>query len=237
MVPIYTGLAAWNLLVLAGFGVLSVFQALGDGLTPAAYNLAGVFAAVFGCVVQTLLIAHFVGSMKWIQQSGPTAGVADTRPLRTAWIKGRMFPVLVLAMLAGVAMGIASGACETGGGARWLPTALAALALGLSALGLPLARRELVRQKGRMQEMRARMEVRLRAGEVPAEPAAELLPQSRRAAAQVLLFLAANVWLLYAYVRFVLREPDPALGPYALASAVLLALGLLMRRTVPAPPR
>lgn len=229
MYSIYTGLAVWNLLILGAFSVLAVLQMSGAGLGSDAFQLAGAVAAVFCCVVQTLVIAHFVGSMKWIQQSGPTAGMDDTKPLRTAWIKGRMFPLLILAMLAAVWMGIFSGAAETGAMGHWVPTALAVLTWLLSARALPLARAELIRQKQRMREVQGLMDRRITAGAVRDEPEEALIPESTRAAAKVLVFLAVNVWVLYAYFRFVLRRHEHPILPYAIGCAVLLVLGLGMR--------
>jgi hypothetical protein len=66
---------------------------------------------------------------------------------------------------------------------------------------------------------------RRRRGEV-VEPAAEaLLPESGRAGGKTLLWLAANVWVLFVYVRFVLRRRDEPWIPYAIASALLALVG------------
>ena len=83
---LYTGLATWNLLVLTGFAVLGLLDELGVGIGSRSLQVAALFSAFFCCLVQSMLVAHFIGSMKWIQQSGPTAGIEDTKPLRTAWM-------------------------------------------------------------------------------------------------------------------------------------------------------
>ena len=114
MRAIYTGLALWNLLVLGTFAGLGVLRAQGSGLDFRAFQVLGLFAAFFCCLVQSLLVAHFIGSMKWIQQSGPTAGIDDTKPLRTRWIRGPMFAVITISMVSAVAAAILSGAAETG---------------------------------------------------------------------------------------------------------------------------
>jgi hypothetical protein len=47
----------------------------------------------------------------------------------------------------------------------------------------------------------------------------------------VFLFLAANVWLLWGYRRFVLRRPEEPWWPYAVACAILAVVGLGLLRT------
>jgi hypothetical protein len=232
---LYTGLAVWNLLALLGLGVLGVVREIRGTPSVETFQVCALFAAVFCCLVHTLLIAHFVGSMKWIQQSGPTAGVEDTKPLRTAWIRGRMFPVVMTAMLVAVAIGILAGAAARGAVAAWTWLALTAASLPLNAWALRLARVEILRQGRRVREMRERMEARVGAGLVRDADAASLLPESGRAGGKVLLFLAVNVWVLYGYARFVLRDPHEPLWPYAVASAVLALVGWRLLRRVPDP--
>jgi len=225
MHAIYTGLAVWNLTFLLGFLGLGVLREWRGQPEVHVFQLAAVFVALFCCTVQTLLVAHFVGSMKWIQQSGPTAGIEDTKPLRTAWIKGPMFPTVLSSMLLAVAIGILAGAAARGGVPPAVYLGLTLLALPVNVLALRRARAELLRQRARMRDVQARMDRSVAEGRVREEDAKRLLPESGRAGAKVFLFLAANVWLLYAYMRFVLRNPHEPLLPYAIASLLLFLVG------------
>ena len=111
MRAIYLGLAIWNLLVLTAFAVLGTIQAVTGGVIETRpYQIFALFSAFFCCLVQSLLVAHFIGSMKWIQQSGPTAGIEDTKPIRTRWVKSKAFKIVMFAMCAAVASAILSGA-------------------------------------------------------------------------------------------------------------------------------
>ena len=227
---LYTGLALWNLLVLGAFAVLSVLQARGPVIDGHSFQLAAVFSAVFCCIVHSVLVAHFIGSMKWIQQSGPTAGIEDTKPLRTAWIKGPAFPVLVCAMLTQVAVAILAGGAQSGAVPAWLPIVLALGNLPVNALGLKLAREEIRRTKARIDGVREQMEARIAQGQVQEAEADALLPESGRAGGKVFIFLGLNVWVLYLYMRFVLRHQHEPIWPYAVACAVLIVVGVRMLR-------
>ena len=228
---LYTGLAAWNVLLQVAFLVLAFLQEGTPVVGPRAFQLAAVFTSVFCLVVHSLLIIHFIGSMKWIQQSGPTAGLDDTRALRRAWIKGPLFPLLVTAMLIAVAVGILAGGSRLAAVPRWIPVSLAALGVVLNAAIVPLARRGIDATKARLLDMAARMDVRIAAGAVRDEDATALLPESGRAGGRTLVFLAVNVWVLYAYNRFVLRDLTEPVWPYGVACGVLLVAGLqLLRR-------
>jgi hypothetical protein len=199
------------------------------------FQLVAVFVALFGCTIQSLLMAHFVGSMKWIQQSGPTAGVEDTKPLRTAWVKGPMFPAVLASMGASVAIGILAGAATRGAVPALAYLGLALLAIPLNVVALRRARSEILRQRARMADLQERMDRNVAEGRVREEDAGRLLPESGRAGAKVFLFLAANVWLLHAYRRFVLRDPEEPILPYALASALLALVGLSLLGHARAP--
>jgi hypothetical protein len=227
---IYAGLMAWNLALLAATGILGALVRA-DLASASAHRLAGLFTAVFGCLVHSLLIIHFIGSMKWIQQSGPTAGLTDleTRSLRRAWVKGPMFPVLLLAMVATVATGMAGG--RASGALQALHAALAVLLLPINAWAFLLARRGIDEARERMRRIGRLAEERVARGLVRAEETAALLPESGRAGGKVFLFLAGNVWVLFVYLRYVLRHTDEAVWPYGVASAVLLLVGLGMLRS------
>ncbi|MGE0191042.1 MAG: hypothetical protein AB7T63_03280 [Planctomycetota bacterium] len=228
MRQLYSGLAIWNLLVQAGFLVLVVLQAGTPVVSPRAFLLSAMFVPVFCLIVHSLLIVHFIGSMKWIQQSGPTAGIDDTQPLRRAWIKGPLFPLLVVAMLVWVAVGILAGGMADGQVAEGVVIGLTALGLLLDIAILPLARRGITANKTRLVDMQERMAQRIAAGHVRDEDADVLLPESGRAGGKTLAFLGINVWVLYAYNRFVLRHLNEPMWPYAIACALLMGVGFVM---------
>ena len=76
---LYTGLALWCVGIQVAFLVLAILQSRAQVVSTRTFQLAAVFMAVFALAVHSLLVMHFIGSMKWIQQSGPTAGVEDTQ--------------------------------------------------------------------------------------------------------------------------------------------------------------
>ena len=211
MRALYTGLAIWNLGLQIAFLVLTIVHAISPVVTEFQFPMIAMFVAFFSLIIHSLLIIHFIGSMKWIQQSGPTAGIDDTRTLRRAWIKGPMFPLVVIAMLNAVAVGILSGGFAVGDIPAWIPITLTTLGVVLHVIVLPLARTSITDNKQRIIDMQAKMNERVATGEVSEDDdGAELLPESASAGGKTLIFLGINVWLLYAYNRFVMRDLDRA---------------------------
>ena len=75
------------------------------------------------------------------------------------------------------------------------------------------------------------MQARIASGEVAQEErSVELLEESGTAAGKVFVFLAVNVWVLYVYFRFVMRDTTEPWWPYAVASGVMGIVGLAMLR-------
>lgn len=234
MSGLYTGLASWNILVLAAFAVLGTLDATGVAVDSRTLQIAALFSAFFCCLVHSLLVVHFIGSMKWIQQSGPTAGIDDTKPLRTKWIRGPMFPLVIACMLIAVAASIMSGGTVMDALPSWGYLILAWAGIPLGILAVVLARTELVRTRERIQGVEAMMDERIDSGVVKQEEDTPALrEESGRAAGKVLVFLSVNVWVLFVYFRFVLRQHDEPWIPYLVASLVLFLTGRLMLRTVP----
>ena len=227
---LYTGLAGWNVALLAAFAVVAAMQSDSGPLSDRSFQLLAVFTAVFACLVHSLLVIHFIGSMKWIQQSGPTAGMDDTKMLRRAWIKGPMFPLLVIAMLCAVAVAILCGGSRFATIPKWVSVGLAGISVLLNAAVIPLARKGIEGTRARMELLTGKMQARIAAGAVNEEPADVLLPESGRAGGKTIMFLACNVWLLWAYNRFVLRDVKEPVWPYAVAFAFLMAVGFALGR-------
>ncbi len=233
---LYTGLASWNLAVLLGFFVIGLLDELGVGIDSRSMQVAALFSAFFCCLVHSMLVAHFIGSMKWIQQSGPTAGIEDTKPLRTKWIHGRMFPLVVSCMLLAVAASILSGGTVMDALPGWTYLVLAFVGLPLNAYALILARTEISANRVRLWDVEARMKARIASGEVKQdEDTPQLREESGVAAGKVCVFLSANVWVLFIYFRFILRRHDEPWIPYLVASVVLFLVGLGMLRNSPGP--
>lgn len=230
MQGLYSGLALWNLLLLAVSAVLGALTGTGLPVEPTVHRFLGLFTAFFTLAVQSILVTHFIGSMKWIQQVGPTAGVSDTKRDRTAWIRGRMFPTVMGAMLAVVGAAILGGGARDGIVGLSLHAALALAAFPLNVLALLRGREALAANRARLQDFEQRARARQAAGLV-SEPEVEALrPESGRAGGKVLLFLAANVWVLWFYRRHVLRLRVEPWWPYAVGCAVLALLGLALWR-------
>jgi hypothetical protein len=230
MQGLYTGLALWNLLLLSAAALLGVFAGEGGAVDPQVHRLVGFFATLFGLLVQSILVTHFIGTMKWIQQVGPTAGVDDTKRARTAWIRGRMFPTVMFAMLATVAAAILGGSARDGLGLV-LHGVVALAAFVLNVLALLWARQGIAANRARMQGFERLALDRQARGLVPQAEVESLRPESGRAGGKVLLFLSANVWVLWLYRRHILRLRAEPWWPYALACALLALLGWsLLRR-------
>lgn len=231
MQGLYTGLALWNLAFLAVAAVLGVLA--GDGLPvePATHRTVGFLAAFFALLVQSILVTHFIGTMKWIQQIGPTAGLDDTKALRRAWIKGRMFPTVIAAMFVTVAAAILGAGARDGVSGLMVHGALALGAFPLHVLALLWGREGITANRARMQALEKAALERQAAGLVREAEVEALRPESGRAGGRTLLFLAANVWVLWGYRRYVLRLKAEPWWPYAVACGLLVLVGLaLMRR-------
>ena len=112
----------------------------------------------------------------------------------------------------------------------WIPVGLAALSVVVNAAVIPLARTSIAANKQRLVMLEEKMEARIEAGEVKGEDAQVLLPESGRAGGKTIMFLACNVWLLWAYNRFVLRDRNEPVWPYAIAFVALMIVGWLLAR-------
>lgn len=235
---LYSGLAAWNLVVLAVTAVLGALTGAGGPLDPQVHKLLGLFAAVFCCLVHSILITHFIGSMKWIQQTGPTAGIEDTKALRTAWIRGRAFPTVVAAMLVTVAAAILGGQAGDGLLGMLVHVGLALAVFPLNVLALLWGRETVVANTARIRAVEAQALARQAQGLVASTEIEALRPESGRAGGRILLFLAANVWVLWFYRRHILRLRSEPWWPYAVACALLALVGwMLLRRWQEPTPR
>jgi hypothetical protein len=227
---LYTGLASWNLVLLAVTAVLGALTGPDGPVTPQVHKTMGLFAAVFCCLVHSILVTHFIGSMKWIQQTGPTAGIEDTKALRTAWIRGRAFPMLCAAMLVTVGAAILGGQAGDGFLGMLLHATASLAVFPLNVLALLWGRESVAANSVRLKAIEKQALDRQARGLVPQTEVEALRPESGRAAGKTLLFLAANAWVLWLYRRHVLRLRDEPLWPYVVGSLLLALVGFMMLR-------
>src|SRR5438094_4108436 len=109
---IYTGLAAWNLLFLGTAFALGFLR--GGAVEPRMHLLAGLFAAIFCCLVHAIVFAHFIGSGKWIKRGVEAANLDRAMVQRTKRFKAKVFPFALLSMLLAVATAVLGGGADQG---------------------------------------------------------------------------------------------------------------------------
>src|SRR5437870_519808 len=107
---IYTGLAAWNLLFLGTAFALGLLR--GGAVEPRVHLLAGLFSAIFCCLVHAIVFAHFIGSGKWIKRGVDAAGMDEAIVKRTKRFKGKTFPFALFSMLFVIATAVLGGAAD-----------------------------------------------------------------------------------------------------------------------------
>jgi hypothetical protein len=226
---IYTGLAAWNLLFLANAFTLGCLR--GHVVEPRIHLLSGLFAAIFCCLVHAIVFAHFIGSGKWIKKGAYAAELPDAEAIvkRTKRFKGKTFPFALFSMLFAVATAVLGGGADQKSVSPVVHLVLAILTLAMNVLAL-FFERSAILENGRIiarvsEANRARVEAGIQPALLP-----EATMESVRAGSKVFLFLAANVWFLYAYRVFVVRRHDEPVVPYVVACAALAWIGLRMRR-------
>lgn len=228
MARIYTGLALWNLLFLSTAFVLGFLR--GGAVEPRVHLLAGLFSAIFCCLVHAIVFAHFIGSGKWLKRGAEAAVMPDTEHIvkRTKRFKGKTFPFALFSMLFAVATAVLGGAADQGAVSPGVHFTLAILTLAINVVATIMERSAIRENSSLITKVAAANMERVARG-IPAAEMPAASAEATRAASKVLLFLAANVWLLYAYRRFAMRNHDEPLIPYLVLCGVLVLLGLRMR--------
>lgn len=227
MSPIYTGLAAWNLLFLALAAALGFLR--GDVVEPRIHLLAGLYATMFCCLVHAIVFAHFIGSGKWIKKGAAAAAMPDLEHIvrRTRKLKGKTFPFALFSMLLVVATAVLGGGADQGAVAPAVHLGFALVTVALNVLGTVFERSAMRENSGLIERVAAANRARIAEG-IPVADLPEAKDEAVRAGSKVFLFLAANVWLLWAYRAFVMRNADEPWAPYAIGSAVLAFTGWRM---------
>jgi len=225
---IHVGLAAWNLVFLTGAFVLGFLR--GGAVEPRVHLLSGLFAAIFCCLVHAIVFAHFIGSGKWIKKGAYAAELPDAEAIvkRTKRFKGKTFPFALFSMLFAVATAVIGGGADQRSVSPVVHLVLAILTLAMNVLAL-FFERSAILENGRIiarvsDANRARVEAGIQPALLP-----EATLESVRAGSKVFLFLAANVWFLFAYRMFVVRRRDEPVLPYVVACVALAWIGLRMR--------
>jgi hypothetical protein len=229
MARIYTGLAAWNLLFLALAAALGFLR--GGVVEPRIHLLAGLYAAMFCCLVHAIVFAHFIGSGKWIKKGAAAAAMPDLEHIvgRTRKLKGKTFPFALFSMLLVVATAVLGGGADQGAVAPAVHLVLALLTLALNVVGTVFERSAMRENSALIDRVAAANRSRIAEG-IPVADVPAAKDEAVRAGSKVFLFLAANVWLLWAYRAFVMRNHDEPVVPYVIGSAVLAFVGLRMGR-------
>jgi hypothetical protein len=225
---IHAGLGGLNLLSLAAAFALGFLR--GNGVEPRVHLLAGLFAAIFCCLVHAIVFAHFIGSGKWIKRGVEAASMDAAIVKRTKRFKAKVFPFALFSMLFAVATAVLGGGADAGSVAPAVHLSLAVGTLAMNVVAVLFERSAVLENGAIIERVTAANRARIDAG-LP--PAAGM--EAVRAGSKVMLFLAANVWLLYAYRRFVLRRPDEPWWPYVVGCVVLALVGLRLR-AAEAPP-
>jgi hypothetical protein len=229
---IYTGLAVWNLVFLANAFAMGYLR--GHAVRPQVHLLSGLFAAIFCCLVHAIVFAHFIGSGKWIKKGVDAAGMDEAIVKRTKRFKGKVFPFALFSMLFVVATAVLGGGADSGAVSPTVHLVFAVLTMALNVVAT-VFERSAIRENSTLIDRvatanRERIEQGIAATQLPA--AAD---EATRAGSKVFLFLAANVWLLFAYRWKVMRYADEPVWPYVILCAVLLWMGLRMRAAERAP--
>jgi H+/Cl- antiporter ClcA len=232
MARIYTGLAAWNLLFLANAFVMGFLR--GHAVEPRIHLLSGLFAAIFCCLVHAIVFAHFIGSGKWIKKGVDAAGMDPAIIKRTKRFKGKVFPFALFSMLFVVATAVLGGGADMGPVAPAVHFSFGIATLALNVLATLFERSAIGENSTLIDRVAAENRDRIAQGIAQTQlPAAA--DEATRAGSMVFLFLAANVWLLYAYRRFAMRHHDEPWLVYVVLCAVLVIVGLRMRAAEGSP--
>lgn len=229
MARIYTGLAIWNFLFLGAAFTLGFLR--GHVVEPRVHLLAGLFAAIFCCLVHAIVFAHFIGSGKWIKRGAVAAAMPDEEHIvkRTKRMKGKTFPFALFSMLFAVACAVLGGAADQHAVSPVVHLVLACLTIAMNAVATLMERSSIIENSALITRVSDANRARIERG-IPAEQLPAAAMESIRAGSKVFLFLAANVWLLYAYRRFAMRYHDEPILVYVVLCAVLLWISFRMAR-------
>ena len=230
MATIYRALATAMLLIY-GWAVVKGLSAGDDTAALATHVGTGLFAAVAGCLVNSVPFAYFLGTRFWVKAFVRASRAGDEWSARhDLWMKDRAYPVMYLVAFFPAGVAITGGLVDSGRIGGWWHFAFVLGAVGFQAAALLLTPRSMLRNSALMDELAdthhvprpgtQEMDALIEHEEQDALP--PLFQLSR-----VLLLAAANVMVLWLYLRFGTESWRGApLLPFALGTCALAALGL-----------
>lgn len=231
---IYTGLAVWNLVFLANAFAMGYLRR--GVVEPRVHVLSGLFAAIFCCLVHAIVFSHFIGSGKWIKKGVDAAAMDEAIVKRTKRFKGKVFPFALFSMVFVVVTAFLGGGADVGSVSPTVHLVMGVLTLAINVVATVFERSAIRENSTLITRVSEANRARIEAG-IPAEVLPAATDEATRAGSKVFLFLAANVWLLYAYRLFVMRHRDEPWVPYVVGCAVLVFVGLRMRAAERPTPR
>lgn len=127
MIPLFIGLTAANLLMLAAAAALGYGVQAGYPLSPW-HILVGALAALLCCAVHCVVFTYFAATAKWVQHAIAVKRLDPALAAPTRSFKAQAFPAAVLAMAVVFATAVLGAAADNFHG-RW-PAWHHALAIG-----------------------------------------------------------------------------------------------------------
>jgi hypothetical protein len=163
---IFAGMAIWAVIFFLGEGVLGVLTKRVDHSLVGLHMMFGVFVGIYVCILQVMVMFHFIGSGKEIKQAIEVVGGDAEVVKRIRRMKMQVMPAATFAPLlvgAGVILG---GGAHTGalGGWAWLHWALTAAGMALNLWAFPIEYRCLVANLELLREVDERIKRELSPG-------------------------------------------------------------------------
>jgi hypothetical protein len=163
---IFAGMAVWAVIFFVAEGVLGVLtKRVNPGLV-GVHMMFGVFFGIYICILQVMVMFHFIGSGKEIKQAIAVVGGDADVVKRIRRMKMQVMPAATFAPLlvgAGVILG---GGAHTGalGGWAWLHWGLTVAGMALNLYAFPIEYRCLVANLELLQEVDERIKRELSPG-------------------------------------------------------------------------
>jgi hypothetical protein len=163
---IFAGMAFWAVIFFVGEGVLGVLtKRVNPGLV-GIHMMFGVFVGIYVCILQVMVMFHFIGSGKEIKQAIAVVGGDADVVKRIRKMKMQVMPAATFAPLlvgAGVILG---GGAHTGalGSWAWLHWGLTSVGMALNLWAFPIEYRCLVANLELLREVDERIKRELSPG-------------------------------------------------------------------------
>ena len=163
---IFAGMAIWAVIFFVAEGVLGVLTKRFDRSLVGIHMMFGVFVGIYICILQVMVMFHFIGSGKEIKQAIEVVGGDADVVKRIRRMKMQVMPAATFAPLlvgAGVILG---GGAHTGalGGWAWLHWGLTAAGMALNLWAFPIEYRCLVANLELLREVDERIKRELSPG-------------------------------------------------------------------------